>query len=82
MTAWPPRAHPGLYVDLGEHSRPWAPERGVWIRPPYAELRCPAGCEHYAYGALEVPFFLARLDHLTHPGPPDDRSRDDRPDAP
>ena len=40
--AWPFAGLPGLRIDLGEHTRPWAPDRGVWIRLPAADYQCGA----------------------------------------
>ncbi|MGW4030776.1 hypothetical protein ACWEFL_15895 [Streptomyces sp. NPDC004838] len=65
---WPPLALPGLYIDLGD----WHRKGRFWVREPYAELRCAAGCEHYAHGADAVERFLEDLDELDHPGPLDD----------
>ncbi|MGW6739695.1 hypothetical protein ACWGDX_02925 [Streptomyces sp. NPDC055025] len=63
---------PGLYIDMGEHARPWSPQRDWWLRQPYAELRCPAGCVHPAAGAAAVIRLLSSLDTLRHnpPAPP------------
>ncbi|MEV0963295.1 hypothetical protein AB0J25_12015 [Streptomyces sp. NPDC049910] len=66
---WPPLDYPGLHVDLGEHTKPWSPEYGVWLRQPYAELRCAAGCTHHAHGAEQVAFLLANLGRLQHDPP-------------
>ncbi|MCM2390165.1 hypothetical protein [Streptomyces albipurpureus] len=57
---WPPRDYPGLYVDCGDK------RRGVWLRLPYAELRCRVGCEHQAEGPAAVVRFLEDLGDLTH----------------
>jgi hypothetical protein len=43
----------GLYVDCGHYSS--AAHR--WVREPYAELTCRAGCAFHAAGAGEVARF-------------------------
>lgn len=67
---WPPSALPGLQVYMGEHTRPWAPDRGRWLHHPAAELRCPHGCRAYASGAQAVVTFLATLAARHAPGCP------------
>lgn len=64
--AWPPLDLPGLHIYLGENTHPWSPRWGVWLREPYAELRCASGCEHHASGAAAVATFLEHLNDL-HP---------------
>ncbi len=47
---WPPAVLPGLHIDLGQHTRPWSPEHGYWVRPPTADHRCPCGWTTSATG--------------------------------
>ncbi|MFF4403770.1 hypothetical protein [Streptomyces sp. NPDC001404] len=61
---WPPAELPGLYVDVGMHTRPWAPERGYWIRPPTADFQCTCGWTASA-GGQAVAHFAATIRH-TH----------------
>jgi hypothetical protein len=63
---WRPLDYPGLHIDLGENTKPWSPQWGVWVREPYAELRCATGCEHHAHGTHAVAEFLEHLSDLQH----------------
>lgn len=60
MTASPLAELPGLYVDLGQHTRPWSPERGAWFRVPAADYRCRCGYQASASGDA-VPHFVATI---------------------
>ena len=51
-----------LTVDLGQHSHPWAPEYGRWVRQPTADFRCPrCGATDSAAGDAAVRAFVATI---------------------
>lgn len=66
MTAsWLEAGLPGLHVDLGEHTRPWAPDYGYWIRPPAADYRCDVCGRIESASGAAVPAFVATI-HRDH----------------
>ena len=66
MTAsWLEAGLPGLHVDLGEHTRPWAPDRGVWVRPPAVDYRCGACGRVESASGDAVAAFVTTI-HRTH----------------
>ncbi|MFI2078622.1 hypothetical protein [Streptomyces triculaminicus] len=61
---WPLATLPGLHIDMGDYTRPWAPGRGSWLRLPTADYRCACGWTASA-GGDAVPAFTetAHQDH-------------------
>ena len=65
MTAsWLEAGLPGLHVDLGEHTRPWAPGGGVWVRPPAADYQCGTCGRTESASGDAVPAFVSTIHHI------------------
>jgi hypothetical protein len=47
----------GLYVDCGHYSV----KTGRWLREPFAEFTCRAGCVRCASGPAQVAHFVAAI---------------------
>ncbi|MEV5140327.1 hypothetical protein AB0K71_06040 [Streptomyces syringium] len=58
---WPPAELPGLHIDAGQNTRPWAPEYGSWLRLPAADFRCRCGWTASASGD-GVPLISESID--------------------
>lgn len=50
----------GLHIHRGQHTRPWAPDRGLWLKHPTADFRCRCGFTDSASGDA-VPTFVATI---------------------
>lgn len=52
-----------LRVDCGQHTRPWVPAAGRWVRYPTADYWCRCGFTDSASGDA-VPAFVATIRNI------------------